>query len=217
MTIRGLGPSSFSGSIVGLDGTQSLRRASSIRRNFNTGTAAIKRKSACLQTKFAVDGLVETLRRTKLRFVQCLLPQHNAGLCESSTSLFTMKSANGVEDSVMNVPLLRSQVRIIKYWINNNNNICCKNDQEGRSRHQILLLDGDIWEHYSYLYPKITTINYIFLYLYERFNMYFQAFNVEMGNIYKCITDFIEYHLRKLTIAFQTDIQSCFVLYVKGG
>ncbi|XP_031331784.1 unconventional myosin-XVIIIa isoform X2 [Photinus pyralis] len=104
---RGLGASSFSGSIVGIEGSQSLRRASSIRRTFTAGPAAIKRKSICLQTKFTIDGLVETLRRTKLRFVVCLLPQHNAGHCETNG---TVKSSNQGED-VINVPLLRSQIR----------------------------------------------------------------------------------------------------------
>lgn len=107
------------GSVVGIEGTQSLRRASSIRRTFTAGTAAIKRKSVCLQVKFTVDGLIETLRRTKLRFVHCMLPQHNAGLCESNTALLAVKSSSGQsEDSVINVPLLRSQV--IFYLIKKN-------------------------------------------------------------------------------------------------
>ncbi|XP_060534263.1 unconventional myosin-XVIIIa isoform X1 [Cylas formicarius] len=112
VAVRGLGASSFSGSVVGLDGSQSLRRASSIRRTFTGGTAAIKRKSVCLQTKFTVDGLVETLRRTKLRFVHCVLPQHNAGLCEASASLINVKASSGnSEEGLINVPLLRSQIR----------------------------------------------------------------------------------------------------------
>lgn len=111
VTIRGLGASAFSGSLIGIEGSQSLRRASSIRRTFTAGTAGIKRKSACLQTKFTVDGLVETLRRTKLRFVQCFLPQHNAGLCETNAALLAVKSAsNNIDDNILNVPLLRSQV-----------------------------------------------------------------------------------------------------------
>lgn len=102
--------STFSGSLIGMDGSQSLRRVSSIRRTF-TGTAAIKRKSICLQTKFTVDGLIETLRRTKVRFVQCILPQHNAGCWEANPTLLTMKSSGGSnDDNIINVPLLRSQV-----------------------------------------------------------------------------------------------------------
>lgn len=49
--IRGLSACSYSGSLVGIEGTQSLRRASSIRRTFTGGAAAIKRKSVCLQVK----------------------------------------------------------------------------------------------------------------------------------------------------------------------
>lgn len=129
---RGIGASGFSGSLVGIEGSQSLRRASSIRRTFTAGTAAIKRKSICLQvsihhfnlhfrknsyifefqTKFTVDGLVETLRRTKLRFVQCILPQHNAGLCEINSALLSMKPSSSLnDDGILNIPLLRSQVR----------------------------------------------------------------------------------------------------------
>ncbi|XP_063927434.1 unconventional myosin-XVIIIa isoform X2 [Zophobas morio] len=108
VSVRGLGATTFSGSLVGIEGTQSLRRASSIRRTFTAGTAAIKRKSICLQTKFTVDGLVETLRRTRLRFVHCLLPQHNAGFCEA---LAVKTSLGQSEDALMNVPLLRSQIR----------------------------------------------------------------------------------------------------------
>lgn len=118
VAVRGLGPSSFnmSGSVCGIEGAQSLRRASSIRRTFTAGTAAIKRKSICLQVKFTVDGLIETLRRTKLRFIHCFLPQHSAGMCESRTALLSVRSHNGqIDDSLINVPLIRSQVCIIIY------------------------------------------------------------------------------------------------------
>ncbi|KYB27001.1 Unconventional myosin-XVIIIa-like Protein [Tribolium castaneum] len=108
VSVRGLAATSFSGSLVGIEGSQSLRRASSIRRTFTAGTAAIKRKSICLQTKFTVDGLIETLRRTRLRFVHCLLPQHNAGFCEA---LAVKTSLGQQEDALMNIPLLRSQIR----------------------------------------------------------------------------------------------------------
>ncbi|XP_067015742.2 unconventional myosin-XVIIIa isoform X2 [Anabrus simplex] len=103
VSIRGTGVSStLGGSVVGIEGTQSLRRASSIRRTFTTGTAGMKRKSVCLQVKFTVDGLIETLRRTRLKFVHCFLPQHNAG-CSIARS--------GTEDALVNVPLIRSQLR----------------------------------------------------------------------------------------------------------
>ena len=47
------GPSG-GGSVVGIESAQSLRRASSIRRAFTTGTAGIKRRSVALQVKFTV-------------------------------------------------------------------------------------------------------------------------------------------------------------------
>ncbi|XP_021925686.1 unconventional myosin-XVIIIa isoform X4 [Zootermopsis nevadensis] len=116
VSVRGLGISSaLGGSVVGIEGTQSLRRASSIRRTFTTGTAGIKRKSVCLQVKFTVDGLVETLRRTRLKFVHCFLPHHNAALGESARS-GTLKSNSSLTgsntlDDLINVPLVRSQLR----------------------------------------------------------------------------------------------------------
>ncbi|XP_033212416.1 unconventional myosin-XVIIIa [Belonocnema kinseyi] len=103
---RGAGVSgALSGSVHGLEGSQSLRRASSIRRTFT----AVKRKNICLQVKFTVDGLIETLRRTRVKFIHCLLPQHNAG-CTENKSLISVKS-NQSEDNIINVPLLRSQIR----------------------------------------------------------------------------------------------------------
>lgn len=49
------------------------------------------------------DGLIETLRRTRVRFVCCFLPQHNAGLLD-------LNSSTPINDESLNVPLLRSQV-----------------------------------------------------------------------------------------------------------
>ncbi|GLG96316.1 Myosin heavy chain, non-muscle [Gryllus bimaculatus] len=113
MSIRGTGVSStLGGSVVGIEGTQSLRRASSIRRTFTTGTAGIKRKSVCLQVKFTVDGLIETLRRTKLNFVHCFLPQHNAGSCDMKGGSLSRAMANmSPEEALINIPLIRSQLR----------------------------------------------------------------------------------------------------------
>ncbi|OAD57389.1 Unconventional myosin-XVIIIa [Eufriesea mexicana] len=106
VSARGAGVSgTLCSSMPGLEGSQSLRRASSIRRTFT----AVKRKNICLQVKFTVDGLIETLRRTRVKFVHCILPQHNAG-CTDNKSLLSVKS-NQSEDSVINVPLLRSQIR----------------------------------------------------------------------------------------------------------
>ena len=69
--------------------------------------------SVCVCMK---DALVELLRRTSVHFVHCLLPQHNAGLCDLRQSSITAsdggKAASSTHDDVMlNVPLVRAQVR----------------------------------------------------------------------------------------------------------
>ncbi|XP_037923856.1 unconventional myosin-XVIIIa isoform X3 [Hermetia illucens] len=97
----------FYGSIAGLEGTQSLRRVSSIRRSFTS--AGVKRNSVMLQVKFTVDGVIDTLRRTGTHFVHCYLLQHNGGT-HSVVSSSPNQSINGSEEMV-NVPLLRSQLR----------------------------------------------------------------------------------------------------------
>ena len=96
---------SLSGSVAGLEGSHSLRRMSSMRRTFTSGQAGIKRNSVALQVKFQVDGLCEQLRRTKIHFVHCFLPQHGAGLCDIKS-----KPKTAIEEGQMNVPLVRSQV-----------------------------------------------------------------------------------------------------------
>ncbi|XP_070496062.1 unconventional myosin-XVIIIa isoform X2 [Chironomus tepperi] len=95
----------FCGSIAGMDGTQSLRRVSSIRRSFTS--AGVKRNSVMLQVKFTVDGLIDTLRRTGTHFVHCYLLQHNGG----NASLSNGKLMQHTSEDIVNVPLLRSQVR----------------------------------------------------------------------------------------------------------
>ncbi|XP_052800270.1 unconventional myosin-XVIIIa-like isoform X12 [Mya arenaria] len=95
-----------SGSIVGMEGSNTLRRVGSMRRTFMSGTAGLKKRSMCLQVKFQVDTIIETLRKTKCHFIHCLLPQANAGLCElRSTAEQTQ------DDILMNVPLVRAQFR----------------------------------------------------------------------------------------------------------
>ena len=53
---RGGGATVLSGSIAGLEGGSqlSLRRATSMRKTFTTGVAAIKKKSLCIQIKLQV-------------------------------------------------------------------------------------------------------------------------------------------------------------------
>ncbi|BFZ18652.1 hypothetical protein BsWGS_21691 [Bradybaena similaris] len=91
------------GSIVGAEGTTSLRRVGSMRRTFVSGQAGLKKKSVCLQVKFNVDSIVDILKKTNVHFVQCVLPHHYAGLGEQQKS--------APDDSIMNVPLVRSQLR----------------------------------------------------------------------------------------------------------
>lgn len=113
---RGSGAMVFCGSFAGLEGTQSLRRVSSIRRSFTT--AGVKRNSIMLQVKFTVDGIIDTLRRTGTHFVHCYLLQHNAGKHAKFTANGSPSSAAGQassEEEMVNVPLLRSQVGFLNY------------------------------------------------------------------------------------------------------
>ncbi|KAF7992526.1 hypothetical protein HCN44_004870 [Aphidius gifuensis] len=78
---RGVGVTdTYSGSMPGLERSQSLRSASKFIK-----------------------------KRTKVKFIHCLLPQHNAGCMDNKSSL-TVKPYH-VDDSIINVPLLRSQIR----------------------------------------------------------------------------------------------------------
>ncbi|XP_063697134.1 unconventional myosin-XVIIIa isoform X2 [Culicoides brevitarsis] len=95
----------FFGSIAGVEGSQSLRRVSSIRRSFTT--AGVKKNSVMLQVKFTVDGIIDTIRRTGTHFVHCFLLQHSAG----SSSLVSNKAFHQNSEDIVNVPLLRSQLR----------------------------------------------------------------------------------------------------------
>ena len=63
-----------------------------------------------LFTTCSQDSLIETLRRTCVHFVHCLLPQNFAGLCDlKSGQRLSLKSSD--DDVILNVPLLRSQIR----------------------------------------------------------------------------------------------------------
>lgn len=79
--------------------TQSMRRMSSMRQSNAGGTNKI---STLMQVKFTVDSIVETLRRTEMHFVTCILPNHRAAV--SNPDLVPDL------ESIVNVPLLRSQV-----------------------------------------------------------------------------------------------------------
>ncbi|XP_061105154.1 unconventional myosin-XVIIIa-like isoform X4 [Conger conger] len=74
------GATVLSGSIAGLEGVSqlALRRATSMRKTFTTGVAAVKKKSLCIQIKLQVDALLDTVRRSRVHFVHCLLPKADA-------------------------------------------------------------------------------------------------------------------------------------------
>ncbi|XP_059188165.1 unconventional myosin-XVIIIa isoform X3 [Centropristis striata] len=77
---RASGATVLSGSIAGLEGTSqlALRRATSMRKTFTTGVAAVKKKSLCIQVKLQVDALIDMVRRSRVHFVHCLLPKAEA-------------------------------------------------------------------------------------------------------------------------------------------
>ncbi|GFS25764.1 myosin-XVIIIa, partial [Elysia marginata] len=99
--VKGQSAGLVSGSVAGMEGSTSLRRVGSMRRTFMSGQAGLKKKSICLQVKFNVDSIIDILRKTQVHFVHCLLPQHLAGLGEMSKQ----------EDNILNVPLVRNQLR----------------------------------------------------------------------------------------------------------
>ncbi|KAM9728310.1 unconventional myosin-XVIIIa-like isoform 11-T12 [Menidia menidia] len=115
---RSGGAAVLSGSIAGLEGVSqlSLRRASSMRKTFTTGVAAIKKKSLCIQIKLQVDALLDMVRRSRIHFVHCILPKADA-LKALSGSLFKggESEAQGEtgDSSLMqlDVALLRAQIR----------------------------------------------------------------------------------------------------------
>ncbi|KAJ4935365.1 hypothetical protein JOQ06_016901, partial [Pogonophryne albipinna] len=77
---RASGATVLSGSIAGLEGSSqlALRRATSMRKTFTTGVAAVKKKSLCIQVKLQVDALIDMVRRSRVHFVHCLLPRAEA-------------------------------------------------------------------------------------------------------------------------------------------
>ncbi|XP_067288706.1 unconventional myosin-XVIIIa isoform X6 [Pseudorasbora parva] len=101
----------LTGSIAGLEGVSRLamRRATSMRKTFTTGMAAVKKKSLCLQIKLQVDALLDTVRRSRVHFVHCLLPRAEvlraSGSSEESCDPGLMQ---------MDVALLRAQIRGFK-------------------------------------------------------------------------------------------------------
>nr|XP_054958044.1 unconventional myosin-XVIIIa isoform X3 [Pan paniscus] len=114
----------LSGSIAGLEGGSqlALRRATSMRKTFTTGMAAVKKKSLCIQMKLQVDALIDTIKKSKLHFVHCFLPVAEGWAGEprsassrrvSSSSELDLPSGDHCEAGLLqlDVPLLRTQLR----------------------------------------------------------------------------------------------------------
>uniref|UniRef100_A0A8D0DCA2 Myosin XVIIIAa n=1 Tax=Sander lucioperca TaxID=283035 RepID=A0A8D0DCA2_SANLU len=117
-TGRAPGATVLSGSIAGLEGVSqlSLRRATSMRKTFTTGVAAVKKKSLCIQIKLQVDALLDMVRRSRIHFVHCLLPKADA-LKALSGSLFKGGECDAQGEigdpglMQLDVALLRAQLR----------------------------------------------------------------------------------------------------------
>nr|XP_019941639.1 PREDICTED: unconventional myosin-XVIIIa-like isoform X2 [Paralichthys olivaceus] len=115
---RAGGATVLSGSIAGLEGVSqlSLRRATSMRKTFTTGVAAIKKKSLCIQIKLQVDALLDMVRRSRIHFVHCILPKADA-LKALSGSLYKTGESEAQGESgdpgltQLDVALLRAQLR----------------------------------------------------------------------------------------------------------
>uniref|UniRef100_A0A8C6RQC0 Unconventional myosin-XVIIIa n=1 Tax=Nannospalax galili TaxID=1026970 RepID=A0A8C6RQC0_NANGA len=114
----------LSGSIAGLEGGSqlALRRATSMRKTFTTGMAAVKKKSLCIQIKLQVDALIDTIKRSKMHFVHCFLPVAEGWPGEprsassrrvSSSSELDLPQGDPCEAGLLqlDVPLLRAQLR----------------------------------------------------------------------------------------------------------
>ncbi|KAL1453634.1 hypothetical protein WDU94_009960 [Cyamophila willieti] len=93
-------------------------------------------------TEIARDSLIETVRRSQLRFVHCLLPHHTAGL-------IPMDSRQGGHgfNSLVNIPLLRSQLRgaqlLAAARLHKQGYPRCMPLTEFRRRFQLLSVSGD--------------------------------------------------------------------------
>ncbi|NWT99626.1 MY18A protein, partial [Urocynchramus pylzowi] len=111
----------LSGSVAGLEGGSqlALRRATSMRKTFTTGVAAVKKKSLCIQIKLQVDALIDSIKKSKLHFVHCFLPKAGGGgdpqavPCRRVSGSELELPAEQCEAGLMqlDVPLLRAQLR----------------------------------------------------------------------------------------------------------
>ncbi|XP_030041770.1 unconventional myosin-XVIIIa isoform X2 [Microcaecilia unicolor] len=112
----------LSGSIAGLEGGSqlALRRATSMRKTFTTGVAAVKKKSLCIQIKLQVDALIDTIKKSKIYFVHCFLPKAKGYTGEqrvvlaprvSSSEQDLRSESHDAELMQLDLPLLRAQLR----------------------------------------------------------------------------------------------------------
>ncbi|NXM35509.1 MY18A protein, partial [Oxyruncus cristatus] len=112
----------LSGSVAGLEGGSqlALRRATSMRKTFTTGVAAVKKKSLCIQIKLQVDALIDSIKKSRLHFVHCFLPQAAGGGGDPQALLGRRVSGSELELPAehceaglmqLDVPLLRAQLR----------------------------------------------------------------------------------------------------------
>ncbi|NXU11505.1 MY18A protein, partial [Pardalotus punctatus] len=118
---RGSSALVLSGSVAGLEGGSqlALRRATSMRKTFTTGVAAVKKKSLCIQIKLQVDALIDSIKKSKLHFVHCFLPKAGGGgdpqavPCRRVSGSELELPAEHCEAGLMqlDVPLLRAQLR----------------------------------------------------------------------------------------------------------
>ncbi|KAK1800761.1 hypothetical protein P4O66_005957 [Electrophorus voltai] len=101
----------LSGSIAGLEGGSqlALRRATSMRKTFNTGMAAVKKKSLSIQIKLQVDALLDTVRKARVHFVHCLLPKADA--VRGTGSPEAQAESGDPALTQLDVALLRAQFR----------------------------------------------------------------------------------------------------------
>ncbi|XP_062448574.1 unconventional myosin-XVIIIa isoform X7 [Rhea pennata] len=112
----------LSGSVAGLEGGSqlALRRATSMRKTFTTGVAAVKKKSLCIQIKLQVDALIDSIKKSKVHFVHCFLPKAE-GAGGDPRGMPSRRVSGGELDlpaehceaglMQLDVPLLRAQLR----------------------------------------------------------------------------------------------------------
>ncbi|XP_074535375.1 unconventional myosin-XVIIIa isoform X3 [Halichoeres trimaculatus] len=109
---RASGATVLSGSIAGLEGSSqlALRRATSMRKTFTTGVAAVKKRSLCIQVKLQVDALIDMVRRSRVHFVHCLLPKAEA-VGGGGEPRVTHGESSDSGLMTLDVGLLRAQLR----------------------------------------------------------------------------------------------------------